>query len=171
MQKASDRRIRDTTVAVFQMESISTRLGVSLIDVDGPAVKVGLIESLDGLVAIVIAHLDETETAGAASIAIHNDVGRRDVAVLGEHFDEIVITNAPRKITYKELHGNNLEPEQSQGQKNRVSACDARNLDSGHMAALRSLPEPVARREPAAVWHAAICGLPQEFGLKAFFRV
>ena len=153
------------------MESISTRLGVSLVDVDGPAVKVGLVESLDGLVAIVIVHFDETETAGAAGVAIHNDVGRRDVAVLGEHFDEIVITNAPRKIAYKELHGNNLEPEQSQGQKNRVSACDARNRYSGHMAALRSLPELVIIREPAAVWHAAFCELLHEPSLKAFFRV
>jgi hypothetical protein len=153
------------------MESISTCLGVSLVDVDGPAVKVGLVESLDGLVAIVIVHLNETETAGAAGVAIHNDIGRCDVAVLGEHFDEIVVTNAPRKIAYKELHGNNLEPEQSQGQKNRVSACDARNRYGGHMAALRSLPEPAVPREPAAVWHAAVFGLLQESGLKAFFRV
>src|SRR5579863_3269503 len=48
--------------------------GSRFVDVQGPAVQVAAVQFRDGAVGIRIrAHLDETETAGLAGIAVGND--------------------------------------------------------------------------------------------------
>jgi len=144
------------------------RLGACLVDVDGATVEVLFIERFDGLAGIVVTHLNETETAGAASVTIKDNVCSGYGTVLGEHFDEIVITNTPRQISNKKLHGKNLRTEQSQEEKNSEPACDIRLRalgQLGRVAYCRSTPVGL-------IGHQALePSFSEQSGLKALFGV
>src|SRR5438132_7827625 len=67
--------------------TVLPRLG--LVDRQGPALKLGAVELLDGLLA-TLAHLDKAEPAGAAGFPIVDDLGPAHGPVRAEQLKQVV---------------------------------------------------------------------------------
>ena len=104
------------------MRELPLLAGTSLVDVEFAAGEFEAIECLDRLASIVVRHLDETESAGAAGLTIRNDRSPLDGAVLGEQRFQFVTGGGVGKIPPRRcssgslfeyppaLHGRALRP-------------------------------------------------------------
>src|SRR5262249_25110473 len=63
--------------------------GLGLVDGQGAALELGAVHRVDGRVA-AIAHLDEAEAAGAPRLAVVDDLGAANRAVLAERLNQVV---------------------------------------------------------------------------------
>src|SRR5262249_42012054 len=92
-------------VAVAAAGAGSARLaGLGLIDRQGPALERLVIERLDGRLGLVRGgHLNEAEAAGAAGIAVHDDLGPSHGAVALEELQQVVGRAAPGEIAHVDV--------------------------------------------------------------------
>lgn len=75
------------------------------VDDEGAAAHVGAVHRGDGLAGLfIVGHLDEAEAAGAAGLAVDDDLGTVDLPVLGEQLGEVLLGGAVRKIADVNVH-------------------------------------------------------------------
>src|SRR5205823_1676207 len=81
-----------TTVAAATTAAAATAAlfaGTGFIDGEGPAIVLLSVEGLDGSLGfVVVRHFDEAKALGPAGVAIVDDLGRGDLAVLAEQLLE-----------------------------------------------------------------------------------
>jgi hypothetical protein len=72
----------------------------SLVDVQGTATEVLLVEGFDRLGSVVTGHLDEAKAAGASGLAVSRQDDRHNLAILREELSDILFARAKREIPY-----------------------------------------------------------------------
>src|SRR5262249_11850849 len=73
--------------------------GLGLVDGQRPALKLGAVEGVDGLLGLgVIIHFDEPEAARTAGLAVGDDLGAGDFPVLLEKGQQVVGAGIPNEI-------------------------------------------------------------------------
>lgn len=86
----------ETTTAVFAR--------ACFVDSQVSAIDVLTIDRLDGCATLsVIGELDETEATRASGFAIHDEGGRGDLSVFGEHFAKPIFGRGVREVSNIEL--------------------------------------------------------------------
>lgn len=81
----------------------ATRTILSLVDPDVASVYFGLVQATNGCISGCVFHFDETESAGAAGVAIENDFGRLYVAVLSKKVFQCLVVDAPGEVSDKKI--------------------------------------------------------------------
>src|SRR5690606_31095828 len=83
--------------------SATALTGPGFVDGERPAFDVAPVELIDGAAAVVVAHLDETEAAGTAGVAIGDHGGGLNGAVLAEQRLEGSRVVRVRQIAYVDV--------------------------------------------------------------------
>jgi len=79
-------------------------LGAGFVDVDGAPANLATVEGCDRFFAVFVAgHLDKTETAGAAGIAIGHDAHTVHLSVTFEKLPELILTGIEAEVSYKDI--------------------------------------------------------------------
>ena len=77
--------------------------GTGLVHLQGAATHLRAVEGLDGSLGVLGGHLDETEAAGAAGLAIVDQADALDLAVGGEEVAQLVLGGGVGQITDVDL--------------------------------------------------------------------
>src|SRR6185436_9294612 len=112
------------------------------VDAQRPAADVFAIELRDGRLGFaLVRHLDETETARAARLTIHEDLDGRNFAKRTEGIAKLVFAHAVRQIAYVDIHHRRshavASPDEALNQRREI---ERRRQNSTTGAFLRSIP-------------------------------
>ncbi len=79
--------------------------GLSLVDAEGAATHVFLIQTGDGIQGLIaVGHFHEAEAPGFAGELVHDYAGRTHRAIRGKSLAKIFVTSRVRQITYEYIH-------------------------------------------------------------------
>ncbi len=94
-----------TTAATTAAATGATLHGLGFVDGQVTAVDGLAVQRVDGSLAFLrVAHGDETEAAGALGLAIHDEMGFHDFAVLVEECGEVLFSGLEGKVSYVQFH-------------------------------------------------------------------
>jgi hypothetical protein len=93
-----------TTAAATAAESTTLRARARFVDVDRATVQLVAVELLYGLSRSVAVHLDERESARAASIPVGYDCSRLYLSGLRKQIGKLILSRLVRQVSNKYSH-------------------------------------------------------------------